>query len=199
MGNDDRDPPFFFFKPTDTLIDSGAEMPYPPLTHLLHHEVELVVAIGKGGDDIAVDDALDHVYGYAVGLDMTRRDIQLAARDMGRPWDWGKGFDLSAPCAALSRVSDVGHLSKGAISLKVNGDMRQSSDLSELIWGVPEIITIASQGMTLHAGDLIFTGTPAGVSSVWSGDLLEGSISGLEPVSIRIGPTRQGNERKALA
>ncbi|WP_285411439.1 fumarylacetoacetate hydrolase family protein [Variovorax sp. efr-133-TYG-130] len=188
MGNDDREPPFFFFKPTDTLIDSGVPMPYPPLTTSLHHEVELVVAIGTGGADIAEEDALQHVYGYAVGLDMTRRDIQLAAREMGRPWDWGKGFDLSAPCAALSRVSDVGHLSKGAISLRVNGEMRQSSDLSELIWGVPEIIAIASRGMKLEAGDLIFTGTPAGVSAVKEGDLLEGVIAGLEPVSTRVGP-----------
>ncbi|KQP19329.1 fumarylacetoacetate hydrolase family protein [Pseudorhodoferax sp. Leaf265] len=192
MGNDDRDPPFFFFKPTDTLIDSGVEMPYPSLTKLLHHEVELVVAIGKGGTDIDVGDALGHVYGYAVGLDMTRRDIQLAARDVGRPWDWGKGFDLSAPCAPLSRVSDIGHLSKGAISLRVNGEVRQASDLSQLIWGVPEIIAIASQGMALRAGDLIFTGTPAGVSAVSEGDLLEGVIAGLEPVVTRVGPRSGG-------
>lgn len=187
MGNDDREPPFFFFKPTDTLIDSGVEMPYPPLTKLLHHEVELVVAIGEGGHEIAQERALDHVFGYAVGLDMTRRDIQLSARDMGRPWDWGKGFDLSAPCAALSRAADIGHLAKGAISLKVNGIVRQTSDLSDLIWGVPEIIAIASKGMDLRTGDLLFTGTPAGVSAVVEGDLLEGEIEGLDPVVTRIG------------
>ena len=193
MGNDDREPPFFFFKPTDAVIDSGVQMPYPPLTTSLHHEVELVVAIGAGGADIAEETALQHVYGYAVGLDMTRRDIQLAAREMGRPWDWGKGFDLSAPCAALSRAADIGHLSKGSISLKVNGETRQSSDLTELIWGVPEIIAIASRGMKLEAGDLIFTGTPAGVSAVKEGDLLEGVIEGLTPVSTRIGPRAQSN------
>lgn len=188
MGKDpDREPPFFFYKPTDSVIDSGVEMPYPPMTQLLHHEVELVVAIGRGGADIRREDALAHVLGYAVGLDMTRRDLQLAARDMGRPWDWGKGFDWSAPCGPISTVEDVGHLSQGKIQLRVNGDLRQSAELSELIWGVPDIIAIASTAMQLVPGDLIFTGTPAGVSAVIEGDLLEGSITGLDPVITRIG------------
>lgn len=187
MGKDpSREPPFFFYKPTDSVIDSGGEMPYPPLTKLLHHEVELVVAIGRSGADIRREDALNHVLGYAVGLDMTRRDVQLAARDMGRPWDWGKGFDWSAPCGPISTVEDVGHLSQGMIQLRVNGELRQSADLSELIWGVPEIIAIASSAMQLEPGDLIFTGTPAGVSAVTEGDLLEGSIAGLDPVTTRI-------------
>lgn len=196
MGKDQaKEPPFFFFKPTDTVIDSGVAMPYPPLTQLLHHEVELVVAIGRGGADIRKEDALDHVFGYGVGLDMTRRDLQLAARDMGRPWDWGKGFDWSAPCGPLSRVEDVGHPSMGAVQLRVNGELRQSADLNDLIWGVPEIIAIASSAMALAPGDLIFTGTPAGVSAVHEGDMLEGTIGGLDPVSTRIAPRGSGNPR----
>ena len=164
MGKDpDRDPPFFFLKPADAVVDDGATVPYPPETIDFQYEIELVGAIGQAGADIPVERALDHVFGYAVGIDLTRRDLQLRAREQGRPWDWGKGFDLSAPCAPLHRVKEVGHPSKGRIWLSVNGVVKQDADLSELIWSVPEIISIASRSIALRPGDLIYTGTPAGV------------------------------------
>ena len=154
MGHDpEREPPFFFMKPADAIVKNGATIPYPQITKDLHHEIEMVVAIGKGGADIAVDKALDHVFGYGVGLDMTRRDVQGEAKKMGRPWEMGKAFDHSAPCSALKPVSMVGHPAKGAIWLKVNGKTTQKGDLSELIWNIPETIACLSKLVTLRPGE----------------------------------------------
>src|ERR1700693_3441451 len=162
MGNDERAPPFFFAKHADMLEPDGAAIPYPPLTKDLHHEVELIVAMKSGGLNIAADKALDHVYGYAVGIDLTRRDLQQAARKKERPWEIGKSFDHSAPCSAVQPASKIGHPSKGTIWLSVNGSERQKGDLTELIWSVPEIIAKLSEQVSLGAGDIIMTGTPAG-------------------------------------
>jgi fumarylpyruvate hydrolase len=188
MGHDpDREPPFFFTKPADAIVTGGADTPYPAATKDLHHEVELVVAIGTGGVDIPASSARSHIWGYAVGLDMTRRDVQGEAKKLGRPWDLGKGFDQSAPCAPISPVGRAGHIDKGAIWLKVNGKARQQSDLSQLIWTVPETISYLSGFVTLAAGDLIYSGTPAGVGAVVRGDRLEGHVDGLEDLVITIG------------
>ncbi|MDU2924783.1 fumarylacetoacetate hydrolase family protein [Bradyrhizobium sp.] len=173
MGNDERDPPFFFAKHADMLAPEGAVIPYPPLTQDLHHEVELVVALKSGGLNIPTDKALDHVYGYAVGIDLTRRDLQLASRKMQRPWEVGKSFDHSAPCSAIQPASKIGHPAKGKIWLSVNGAEKQTGDLSELIWNVPEIIWKLSQQVELAAGDIIMTGTPAGVAALVAGDKIE--------------------------
>ncbi|GAB4574761.1 MAG: fumarylacetoacetate hydrolase family protein [Rhodothalassiaceae bacterium] len=187
MGRDpDREPPFFFMKPADAVVENGADVPYPPATENLHHEIELVVAIGKGGTDIPEDRALSHVFGYAVGNDLTRRDLQLAARDKGRPWDTGKGFDHSAPITEIREAARIGHPSKGRIWLKVNGTIRQDADLSELIWNVPETISHLSKLFALEPGDLIFSGTPAGVGPLTRGDLVEGGIEGLPDLRTRI-------------
>jgi fumarylpyruvate hydrolase len=185
-GNPDREPPFFFSKPPDAIVANGVAVPYPPRTSNLHHEIELVVAIGRAGRTIQVDDALDHVYGYAVGNDLTRRDLQTAARESGKPWDVAKGFDRSAPISAIHPVSDVGHPQRGAIWLKVNGADRQRADLSEMIWSVPEIIAELSTYYALAPGDLIFTGTPAGVGALKRGDEIEGGIDGLGILRTRI-------------
>ncbi len=182
MGHDPvREVPFFFMKPADTLLVGGADLPYPPLTQDLHHEMELVVALGSGGAGIATEHALTHVWGYAAGLDMTRRDLQAEAKKAGRPWDMGKGFDASAPIGELM-PADGFDPTRGAIDLRVNGVIRQSSDLSQLIWSVAETIAILSTYVTLAAGDLIFTGTPAGVAAVRRGDLMEGSVAGVGTV-----------------
>lgn len=187
MGRDpDREPPFFFLKPADTVVDDGATVPYPPETENFHYEIELVVAIGRGGSDIPVERARDHVFGYAVGIDLTRRDLQLAARAQGRPWDWGKGFDLSAPVAPLHPVEEVGHPDSGRIWLTVDGELKQDADIAELIWSVPEIVAIASRSMALRPGDLIMTGTPAGVGPVAHGETLRGGIDGLGEIEIAI-------------
>jgi len=187
MGSDpDREPPFFFTKPADTLLTAGADMPYPSQTRELHHEMELVAAIGTGGADIAVADALSHVWGYAAGLDMTRRDLQNQAKKTGRPWDMGKGFDHSAPIGTIVPVSQVGHPDHGLIELKVNGRLRQTSDLSKLIWSVAETIAYLSGLVRLAPGDLIYTGTPEGVAAVQRGDLLEGHVAGVGEVTTRI-------------
>jgi len=187
MGTDpDREPPFFFLKPADAIVQNGAAIPYPPATADYHHEIELVVAIGEAGADITVEHALDHVYGYAVGLDMTRRDLQMAAREKGRPWDMGKGFDQSAPCAAIHRVGDVGHIAEGAIRVTVNGETRQESDVGKLIWNVAETIGHLSRLVALAPGDLIFTGTPEGVGPVVAGDRLDGHVDGLSDLSITV-------------
>jgi fumarylpyruvate hydrolase len=178
-GSPEREPPFFFSKPADAIVANGVAVPYPQRTSNLHHEIELVVAIGRGGRAIQVDDALDHVYGYAVGNDLTRRDLQTAARDSGKPWDVAKGFDRSAPISAIHPVSDVGHPRRGAIWLKVNGAERQRADLAEMIWSVPEIVAELSTYYALVPGDLIFTGTPAGVGALKRGDEIEGGIDGL--------------------
>jgi len=188
MGRDpDREPPFFFTKPADTVVDDGASVPYPPETKDLHHEIELVVAVGRGGTDIAEADATAHLWGATVGIDLTRRDLQLAARDLGRPWDWGKAFDRSAPCAPLVPLSDVRALDTGRIWLAVNGDIRQNADIAELIWSVPEIVSIISGSMRLEPGDLVFTGTPAGVGPLVPGDRLTGGIDGLAEITMDIG------------
>jgi fumarylpyruvate hydrolase len=187
MGMDpDREPPFFFSKPADALVANGTPVPYPSRTSNLHHELELVVAIGTGGRDIALDRALAHVYGYAVGLDLTRRDLQFVARDQGRPWDVAKGFDHSAPMSAIRPAADMGHLEQGAIWLEVNGETRQRANLSEMIWSVPEIVAELSTYYELRPGDLIFTGTPEGVGPVRRGDSLVGGIDGLETLRITI-------------
>src|SRR5262245_12755284 len=181
MGKDpDREPPFFFTKPADALVANGATIPYPSRTANLHHEIELVVALGKGGKNIAAGAALDHVFGYAVGNDLTRRDLQFEARDKGRPWDTGKAFDRAAPITAIAPASATGRLSKGRIWLKVNGEIRQKADLGELSWSVPEIIAELSTLFELAPGDLIYTGTPAGVGAVKSGDRMEGGVDGLD-------------------
>jgi len=187
MGRDpDREAPFFFLKPADAVVDAGATVPYPPETSNFHYEIELVVAIGTGGADIPPDRALEHVWGYGVGIDLTRRDLQLQAREQGRPWDWGKGFDLSAPVAPLHPVSEVGHPSTGRIWLAVDGQMRQDSDIAKLIWPVPDIIAIASRSMELRPGDLIMTGTPEGVGPVGRGQVMTGGIEGLGDIKIAV-------------
>ena len=189
MGQDpDREPPFFFTKWADTYVPSGTEIAYPLSTANFHHEVELVVAIGTGGQHIAAADARNHIYAYAVGLDMTRRDLQLQARDKGRPWDAGKNFDQAAPMGALHRVADTGHIDGGRIWLEVNGDVRQDADVRDLIWSVDEVIEHLSRLYRLHPGDLIMTGTPAGVGPVVGGDRLAGHIDGLSSLEVTIGP-----------
>lgn len=187
MGRDpDREPPFFFMKPADTVVDDGATVPYPPQTNNFHYEIELIVAIGQGGTDIPVARALDHVWGYGVGIDLTRRDLQLQAREQGRPWDWGKGFDRSAPIAPLRPVSEVGHPKAGRIWLAVGGAIKQDSDISKLIWPVPDIISICSQAMALKPGDIIMTGTPEGVGPVQRGEVMTGGIEGLGEIRIAV-------------
>ena len=186
MGHDpDRELPFFFMKPADGLVIHGTDMPYPVGTKDLHHELELVVALKSGGSDIAEADALGCVWGYAVGLDMTRRDVQGEAKKLGRPWDMGKGFDHSAPIGEMMPASAFDP-TQGPIELKVNGEVRQSSDLRMLIWTVAETIAFLSRLVRLEGGDLIFTGTPEGVAAVKRGDLLEGRVAGLPPLSVRI-------------
>ena len=187
MGHDpDREPPFFFMKPATAIVTDGQAMAYPALSKDVHHELEMVVAIGKGGSNISADHALDHVWGYGLGLDMTRRDLQGEAKKMGRPWDTGKAFDQSAPCSALVPVSQCGHLSKGRIYLTVNGQVKQDGDLAMMIWNVPETIAYLSTLFTLMPGDLIFSGTPAGVAAVQRGDVLEGHVDGLPVLHTKI-------------
>ncbi|MBI1220683.1 MAG: FAA hydrolase family protein [Rhodobacteraceae bacterium] len=188
MGNDpDREPPFFFTKPADTLVEDGAMVPFPPATQDLHYEAELVVAIGTGGADIAEDAALSHVWGYAPGNDLTRRDLQAAAKSLRRPWDMSKGFDLSAVCGALVPVTSVGHPARARLTCTVNGVERQSTDIADMIWPVPAIIAFLSGLVTLCPGDLIYTGTPAGVGALTHGDTCTIMIEGLGSVSTRIG------------
>ncbi len=188
MGGDpDREKPFFFCKPADAVVDDGATVPYPPSTNDLHHEVELVVAIAEGGTDIPASAALRHVWGFGVGIDLTRRDLQRFARDHGQPWDWAKGFDHSAPCGKLRPIAQTGPMLSGRIWLAVDGALRQQGDLSDLIWGVPEVISLISQSVALAPGDLIFTGTPAGVGPVAAGSTLVGGIDGLGEIRVNIG------------
>jgi fumarylpyruvate hydrolase len=187
MGYTGREPPFFFMKPADAVLPVAegtlGKMRYPSLTKSLHHEVELVVAIGKGGRNIAAADAHSHIWGYGVGLDMTRRDLQNQAKDMGRPWDMGKGFDQSAPIGEIFPASKIGHPAKGTIQLDVNGKTRQKSDLNALIWSVPETISYLSGLVALAAGDLIYTGTPDCVAAVVKGDTLAGFVDGCGTVT----------------
>ena len=185
---DERDPPFFFQKPTDAIVPDGATIPYPPFTADYQFEIELVVAIGRGGRNIPVADALSHVFGYAIGLDMTRRDRQREAREKQLPWEMGKSFDQSAPCGPLHRAATCPRLDRGAITLAVNGQERQRGDLAAMIWNTPEIIAQLSAQYALAPGDLIFTGTPAGVGPVVPGDVLQGRIDGLGSLTITIGP-----------
>jgi len=185
MGHDpDREPPFFFAKPADAIVPSGATIPFPMATGELHHEIELVVAIGERGVEVDPTAALDHVFGYAVGLDMTRRDRQAEAKRLARPWEIGKAFDRSAPISAIAPASRIGHPARGAIVLAVNGEVRQAGDLSGQIWSVAETIAHLSRLVELAAGDLIMTGTPAGVGSVRPGDRLEGRIEGVGELSV---------------
>ena len=189
MGKDpDRDPPFFFMKPANAVIDATrvATVPYPPKTANYHHEIELIVAIGKGGRNIPASEALQHVYGYAVGLDMTRRDLQLEARDKGRPWEFGKSFASSAPIGALHRAADASHPANAAITLTVNGQPRQSSDIAKLIWSVSECIAYLSEYESLEPGDIIMTGTPEGVNAVVPGDVMAGAIAGLGEIRVTV-------------
>ena len=228
MGHDpDREPPFFFMKPADTVVPDGGEFPYPDQTKDVHYEMELVAAIGKGGKNIPVDKALDHIYGYCVGLDMTRRDLQGQMKDMGRPWEIGKAFDHSAPCGKVYPASKIGHPSKGpiylallerlvelrlvesvppvqlairllvpaaqighprqgAIWLEVNGETRQNADLQDLIWNIPEVVSYLSGLFTLAPGDLIMTGTPAGVGAIKRGDTMHGHVDGVGDITIKV-------------
>ena len=188
MGHDpQRSAPVFFMKPADAIVLSGATVPYPSRTENLHHEVELVVAIGEPGRDIPVEKALDHVFGYAVGIDLTRRDLQLAAKESRGTWDTAKGFDQSAPVSALHRATEIGHPEAGRIWLSVNGENRQNADLDELIWSVPEALAELSTFFALAPGDLVFTGTPAGVGPLESGDKITGGIDGIDEIEITIG------------
>lgn len=188
MGHDDREPPFFFTKPADALVENATTLPYPPGTSNLHYEAELVVAIGSGGRDIAEADALDHVFGYACGNDLTRRDLQAAAKKAGRPWDMAKGFDQSAVVGPVHTVAQVGHLSSGTIQLTKNGEVMQIGDLADMIWSVPEIIAYLSGLVEFAPGDLIMTGTPAGVGALVHGDTAVVSIAGLPDLSVSIAP-----------
>jgi fumarylpyruvate hydrolase len=188
MGHDpQRLTPVFFMKPADAIVHSGATVAYPSRTENLQHEVELVVAIGEPGRDIPAEKALDHVFGYAVGIDLTRRDLQLAAKESRGTWDTAKGFDQSAPISPVHRAAEIGHPDSGAIWLSVNGEIRQNADLNELIWSVPEAIAELSTFFTLVPGDLIFTGTPAGVGPLEVGDKVTGGVDGIDEIAITIG------------
>jgi fumarylpyruvate hydrolase len=189
MGFDpDREPPFFFTKWAETVVPSGSTIVYPQGTKNYHFEAELVVAIGKGGRNIARDSANDHIFGYATGLDMTRRDLQLVAREKGRPWDTGKNVEQSSPLGLIHPASEVGHLETGAITLSVNGETKQSADIADLIWPVADVIVFLSALYKLEPGDLIYTGTPAGVGAVVSGDKMVVAIAGLTSTEIEVGP-----------
>ena len=190
MGFTGREPPFFFMKPADAVLPVAqgetGHLPYPTLTQDLHHEIELVVAMGQGGSNIAAQDALQHVWGYAVGLDMTRRDLQAEAKKQGRPWCIAKGFDASAPIGPITPAAQAGNVQQAAIWLQVNGADRQRSNVSQLIWNIAETIEHLSQAWELRPGDLIFTGTPEGVNAVARGDVLEGGIDGLCPLRVAV-------------
>lgn len=188
MGQDERQPPFFFAKPADAVAADGGVVPFPPLTTDMHHEVELVVALKSGGLNITPERALDCVYGYGVGIDLTRRDLQIASRELKRPWEIGKAFDASAPCGALRPASEIGHPAKGRITLKVNGQVRQDGDLDQMIWKTPEVIAKLSEQVALAAGDIIMTGTPAGVGPLSVGDKVECEIEGVGALAVTIGP-----------
>jgi fumarylpyruvate hydrolase len=189
MGNDpDREPPFFFSKPADAVVPASGTVPYPTATADLHHEVELVVALGGGGDNIDPARALDLVWGYGVGLDLTRRDMQAVAKNMGRPWDMAKGFDASAPCSPLVPASTLGHPTDKLVWLDVNGQRKQEGNLNELIWTIPEVIAYLSTLVTLAPGDLIYTGTPAGVGQLNPGDVVTGGVADVAEFTLTFGP-----------
>lgn len=191
MGHDpDREPPFFFEKHPSSLMlaaaPEGGKFPYPQKTEDVHFEIELVVALGKGGNDISVDSAFEHVWGYAVGIDMTRRDLQGQAKKMGRPWEIGKSFDNAAPIGIVHPLTEAGHMAEGHIRLDVNGERKQDGNLNQMIWKIPETIAYLSELWTLHPGDLIMTGTPAGVGPVKKGDVLEGHVEGLSSIRVEV-------------
>jgi len=187
MGHDpNREPPFFFMKTPDALLPDGGVFPYPPGTQDVHHEVEMVVALSGGGRDVSEDDALGLVFGYAVGLDLTRRDLQAEAKKLARPWEVGKAFDHAAPCGPIARAAEIGHPTNGAVTLDVNGERRQTGDLDQMIWTVPEMIAGLSRLFELKAGDMIFTGTPSGVGPVERGDRLEGRVEGVGTISLSV-------------
>jgi fumarylpyruvate hydrolase len=186
MGHDpNREPPFFFQK-NSSNIDFSGTFPYPSQTKDVHHEIELVVALSKGGTNIPIDKALDHVWGYAVGLDMTRRDLQGIAKEMGRPWEIGKAFEKSAPMGPLLAAAQIGHPAAGKVELKVNGKVKQTGDLNQMIWKVPEMISYLSDYFELAAGDIIMTGTPSGVAAVVAGDLMEATIDGVGTLTVKV-------------
>jgi fumarylpyruvate hydrolase len=189
MGQDERAPPFFFAKPADAIVPDGGTVPYPSLTKDMHHEVELVVALKSGGRNIPVAKANDCIFGYAVGIDLTRRDLQIASRDVKRPWEVGKAFDASAPCGPLMPAGKIGHPTKGKIVLKVNGQVRQDGDLNQMIWNVPETISKLSEMVALEAGDIIMTGTPSGVAAKVAGDKIECEVEGIGKLRVTIGPS----------
>ncbi len=187
MGHDpDREPPFFFGKPPSEIAHAGEDIAFPPETDDLHYEGEMVVALGSGGRDISPEDARSHIWGYGIGNDLTRRDVQGVAKKMGRPWDWGKGFDKSAVIGPVHPVAATGHLDKGFVRSWVNGELRQEGDLSQMIWGVEETISFISRSMRLAAGDLILTGTPAGVGKLVPGDEIKVAVEGLGEISNKI-------------
>ncbi|MBT5434418.1 MAG: fumarylacetoacetate hydrolase family protein [Alphaproteobacteria bacterium] len=185
-GNPDREEPFFFMKPATAIIPGGGTLPYPSATSELHHEVELVVALHKGGRDIKVADASSHIFGYAAGLDMTRRDLQAAAKKAGRPWDMAKGFDASGPVGVLVPAAASSHVTYAAIELTINGETRQKGNVNQMIWKTDEAIAYLSGLVELMAGDIIFTGTPAGVGPVERGDTLHATIAGLPDMTCRV-------------
>src|SRR6516164_662922 len=187
MGQDVREPPFYFAKPADAVVADGATVPYPSLTKDMHHEVELVVALKSGGRNIKLDKALDTIWGYGVGIDLTRRDLQIASRNQQRPWEIGKAFDASAPCGPLRPTAEIGHPSKGRITLKCNGKIRQDGDLNQMIWNTPEIIANLSEMVELAPGDIIMTGTPSGVAATVAGDKIECEIEGVGTLHVNIG------------
>ncbi len=190
MGFSEKEPPFFFTKPADAIVENGSTIPYPPITNDLHHEIEMVIAIGKEGANIPAEQAMEHIWGAGVGIDFTRRDQQIAHREKGRPWCWGKAFDNSAPMTSFQPLSALPDnqktLDNGQIWLRVNGEMRQQADLSDMIWNVRDIIAFCSQSVTLKAGDLIMTGTPAGVGAVTAGDVLEGGVDNIGELRITL-------------
>tara|TARA_R110002094_G_scaffold7401_1_gene16542 strand:- start:736 stop:1428 length:693 start_codon:yes stop_codon:yes gene_type:complete len=189
MGNDpDREPPFFFTKPADAVVDTPCTLTYPKLTENLHYEIELIIAIGKGGSEIAEANVMDHVWGASVGIDLTRRDLQAEAKKMSRPWDWAKAFDQSAPIAPIKPIADVPSVEVGRIWLAVNGEVRQDADLADLIWSVREHVSILSHAMTLAPGDIVMTGTPAGVGAVVPSDVIIGGVDGIAELQVTIGP-----------
>jgi fumarylpyruvate hydrolase len=186
MGMSVREPPFFFDKPADAIVENGVAVPYPPRTGNLHHEIELVVAIGTAGRNVAPEDAERHIFGYAVGNDLTRRDLQFAARDAGKPWDTAKGFDHSAPVTAIRIAAETGLIRSGRIWLTVNGALRQEGDIADMIWSVPEIVAELSTLYALMPGDIIFTGTPAGVGPIVPGDVVAGGVEGVGQLTFSV-------------
>ena len=193
MGKDpDREPPFFFMKPADAVRYANGVIPYPSLTAEFHHEIEMVVALKAGGTNVAPQEALNLVWGYGVGVDLTRRDLQDEAKKLSRPWDWAKGFDASAPCSPIHPVEVVGHPVNGEIWLKVNGVLKQRGDLQDLIWTIPEVISAISRAVSLAPGDLIYSGTPAGVGPLQPGDEVTGGVEGVAEFGFTIGPRPDG-------